>query len=179
MATRDSKPCPRCGLLNPPDAQRCDCGHSFVTGEGVCHACGIRAATRYVEFRQNIGALVVRYHKSVKGTLCKSCINRYFLEFTGVTLVLGWWGLISLVVAPVYVVSNVVRYLGARGLEPPPRAARTTAPPVAAASGGASSPRQVVTVACWRCKRALKVAPDMRGREVACPSCGTRQALPT
>lgn len=23
--------CPRCGLINPPDAQRCDCGWDFVT----------------------------------------------------------------------------------------------------------------------------------------------------
>ena len=24
--------CPKCGLLNPPEGQRCDCGYSFVTG---------------------------------------------------------------------------------------------------------------------------------------------------
>ena len=24
--------CPTCGLLNPPEGQRCDCGYSFVTG---------------------------------------------------------------------------------------------------------------------------------------------------
>ena len=23
--------CPKCGLVNPPDAQRCDCGWDFVT----------------------------------------------------------------------------------------------------------------------------------------------------
>ena len=26
------KDCPRCHLVNPPDAQRCDCGYDFVTG---------------------------------------------------------------------------------------------------------------------------------------------------
>jgi hypothetical protein len=25
------KDCPKCGLVNPPDAQRCDCGYDFVT----------------------------------------------------------------------------------------------------------------------------------------------------
>ena len=25
------KDCPKCGLVNPPDAQRCDCGYDFAT----------------------------------------------------------------------------------------------------------------------------------------------------
>lgn len=27
----DAKDCPKCGLVNPPSAQRCDCGYDFVT----------------------------------------------------------------------------------------------------------------------------------------------------
>lgn len=27
-----AKACPKCGLLNPTDGQRCDCGYNFVTG---------------------------------------------------------------------------------------------------------------------------------------------------
>ena len=26
-----AKDCPKCGLLNPSEAQRCDCGYHFVT----------------------------------------------------------------------------------------------------------------------------------------------------
>ncbi len=26
-----AKDCPKCGLVNPPGAQRCDCGYDFVT----------------------------------------------------------------------------------------------------------------------------------------------------
>jgi hypothetical protein len=26
-----AKDCPRCGLLNPPEAQRCDCGYDFAS----------------------------------------------------------------------------------------------------------------------------------------------------
>ena len=26
----DAKDCPSCRLVNPPDAQRCDCGYDFV-----------------------------------------------------------------------------------------------------------------------------------------------------
>ena len=85
----------------------------------VCQNCGREAPTRYVEFFQNIGALVMRFHKSVEGELCKDCINGYFWRFTGITLVLGWWGLISLMVTPIMLLNNIARYVGSLGLEAP------------------------------------------------------------
>ena len=27
----EAKDCPKCGLVNPPSAQRCDCGYDFVS----------------------------------------------------------------------------------------------------------------------------------------------------
>ncbi|MBN9121990.1 MAG: hypothetical protein J0I06_23085 [Planctomycetes bacterium] len=27
----DVKDCPKCGLVNPPSAQRCDCGYDFIS----------------------------------------------------------------------------------------------------------------------------------------------------
>jgi len=27
----EAKDCPKCGLVNPPEAQRCDCGWDFVS----------------------------------------------------------------------------------------------------------------------------------------------------
>lgn len=77
----------------------------------VCQACGTRAPTRYVEFYQNIGALVVRFHKSVRGRLCKRCVHKYFWSFTPITLAVGWLGTISIIVAPIFVLNNVGRYL--------------------------------------------------------------------
>lgn len=29
-----AKDCPNCGLANPPEAGRCDCGYDFVNGQG-------------------------------------------------------------------------------------------------------------------------------------------------
>ena len=29
----DHKKCPNCGLINPPEAQRCDCGYDFRLGK--------------------------------------------------------------------------------------------------------------------------------------------------
>ena len=77
----------------------------------ICQLCGVEAATKYVEFYQNIGALIMRFHKSLKGELCKNCIHEQFWMFTLVNVTLGWWGIISLVVTPFFIINNVARYL--------------------------------------------------------------------
>ena len=90
----------------------------------LCQNCGREAPTKYVEFYQNIGALVMRFHKSVKGNLCKNCINEHFWPFTGITLLLGWWGVISFIVTPFMLLNNIGRYVAALGLEAPDLGAR-------------------------------------------------------
>lgn len=173
--------CPQCGRLNPSGDGQCDCGYSFVTRTGACRACGAFAPTKYVEFHQNIGGFVVRFHKSMKGALCKSCIHRYFWEYTGLTLFAGWWGVISFFVTPVFLVNNVVRYVGCLGMASAPRRHRLPGPAPAAAQAGqrsATSAPPVTEVRCWRCKAALSVAAATRGTEVSCRSCGTKQMLP-
>ncbi len=85
---------------------------------GLCEACLRAAPTKQVAFYQNIGALVMRFHKTLKGNLCRQCIDKYFWEYTLYTLFLGWWGVISLIVTPFFLLNNVIRYLGSRSLEP-------------------------------------------------------------
>lgn len=86
----------------------------------ICQNCGIEAPTKYVAFYQNIGALVVRFSKSIEGELCKSCIHRYFWSFTGINCTLGWWGYISLVVTPFFILNNTFRYLTCLSMPPVP-----------------------------------------------------------
>src|SRR5262249_9599407 len=86
----------------------------------ICQVCGVEAPTKYVAFYQNIGALIIRFQKSIKGNLCKSCINNSFWSFTLTDLTLGWWGIISLIVTPFFILNNVIRYLLCLGLEPAP-----------------------------------------------------------
>ncbi len=86
----------------------------------ICQTCGVEAPTQYVEFHYNIGMLIVRTHKSLKGTLCKACITKNFWEFTLINLLAGWWGVISLFVTPVFLIHNSIQYLKARKLEPVP-----------------------------------------------------------
>ena len=96
--------------------------------EGViCQCCGVEAPCKYVVFRQNIGALVMRFHKRMEGNLCKKCIGSHFWPFTLTTLAIGWFGTISLVVTPVFIVMNIFHYLGSLTLARVPHGA---APPV-------------------------------------------------
>ncbi len=93
----------------------------------ICQGCGVEAPTKYVSFHQNIGALLMRFSKSVEGSLCRDCIGRHFRGMTGTTLLLGWWGTISLVITPFILANNVVRYALCLGL---PRAEAGAGPPV-------------------------------------------------
>jgi hypothetical protein len=86
--------------------------------------CGIEAPTTHVEFHQNIGMLVMRRHNYIKGNLCKSCIHKNFAKMTGTTLILGPWGTISLVLAPIFIINNLIRYLRVLGMPAVPPTAR-------------------------------------------------------
>ena len=91
----------------------------------ICQDCGVEAATKYVSFHQNIGALVVHFTKSINGKFCKSCINRHFWGMTGKTFLLGWWGVISFIITPFLLLNNIVRYVFCLGMPAvPPGAAQ-------------------------------------------------------
>ena len=93
---------------------------AIATGnDPYCQACGVRGPTRHIEFYQNIGAAIMRFHKSVKGHLCRECIERFFWPFTGKTLLFGWFGVISAVIYPFILLNNLIRYLGALDLPRP------------------------------------------------------------
>jgi hypothetical protein len=76
----------------------------------ICQHCGVEADTKYFAFYQNIGMLVMRKQKSMRGQLCKSCIHKIFWEYTGMNLIVGWWGTISFWLTPCFIVNNIVRY---------------------------------------------------------------------
>lgn len=83
---------------------------------GYCQACGRTAPVKHVHFMQNIGVLIMRFPKSVRGNLCKRCISKYFWEMTLITSFLGWWGVISFFYTLFAIPSNIVNYLGTMGL---------------------------------------------------------------
>lgn len=175
----DSKDCPACGLVNPPSAQRCDCGYdfaarrmlgSFISGNGLgslagCQGCGVDAETRYVSFHRNIGAFLLRLHTSVEGQFCKSCINRHFWTMTATTLFLGWWGVISFFFTPFILMNNIGRYLSCLGMKSPPKvgSSQMTRP------GGTGPVAQLVGQNCVHCGE--RISCELDGR--FCRSCGS------
>ena len=96
-----------------------------MAAEGIiCQACGIEAPSRFVEFHQNIGALFMRFHRKIRGRLCKSCVHKKYWRMTGITLGVGWLGIISIVIAPIFIIMNTVRYLAVLGMPPVPPGAQ-------------------------------------------------------
>lgn len=85
-----------------------------------CESCGhITNHLRDVTFNENIGMLVMRRSRTIKGHFCKNCIDYYFWLFTGRTMLFGWWGAISFLVNIYYVLHNTFQYLLSRNLERP------------------------------------------------------------
>jgi hypothetical protein len=87
-----------------------------MSGSMYCQVCGREAPTKYVEFYQGIGALIVRYQRSLRGNLCKSCIHHNFWKYTGLTLVTGWWGVIAFCANWICLFNNIGRYVACLGM---------------------------------------------------------------
>jgi hypothetical protein len=90
----------------------------------LCQGCGLEAPTKYAEYHQNIGALVVRFGKTYRGNLCKRCMHKFFWQSSLTTLFLGPWGMVSLVVTPFFLINNIARYLAALPMPAVPPGAR-------------------------------------------------------
>jgi len=86
-----------------------------------CDECGAYATTKWVAFGQVIGMVIVFRIQTVRGNLCKSCIHEHFWEYTLVTLVFGWWGVMSFLMTPFVLLNNVIRYVLCLRMPPVPR----------------------------------------------------------
>lgn len=58
------------------------------------------------------------FNRHIKGRLCRSCVNRHFAKTTLITSFFGWWGLISCILTPFFLLNNVVRYIFCMSLRP-------------------------------------------------------------
>lgn len=103
----------------PPDAPS--------LGGRFCQTCGAAGPTSRVEFHQNIGALIMRFHRSLKGEVCATCASKHFWEMTLITLFAGWWGVISFFMTPFILINNVIQYLSYRPQSGPRMAAGVSA----------------------------------------------------
>lgn len=65
------------------------------------------APTGYALFQRNISLLYLRCTARKEGNFCVPCAWKTSAAFNAVMLVAGWWGLIGLVLTPVYFFSNL------------------------------------------------------------------------
>jgi hypothetical protein len=65
---------------------------------------------------QNIGMLVARQSKTLAGDVCRDCGMRAFKSMTLTTFFLGWWGVISLILTPIFLIGNLVAWSSLRAL---------------------------------------------------------------
>jgi len=86
---------------------------NHVNSIGRCQVRGSVRQTSAVTFHRNIGMLVVRQTQKIQGNMCKTCVGKKFWDFTLKNIVFGPWGVISLVVTPIYLVTNTVSYVSA------------------------------------------------------------------
>jgi len=61
-----------------------------------------------------------RRTSEIAGDLCRPCIGRHFRSYTLTTLFLGWWGFVSVVLAPVILFANIRQYSSVCRLQDPP-----------------------------------------------------------
>lgn len=107
--------CPRCGNWVNADAPAVAVPlPADAAAMGLCQACGASAPTCPVTFRQNIGIIVMRFQRKVSGQLCTDCVDRYFWKMTGTTFLVGWIGIVSLIVTPFFLIFNIRDFLSAR-----------------------------------------------------------------
>jgi hypothetical protein len=85
----------------------------------LCQSCGIEAPLKYVRINSNIGMLVARRTQYTRGFLCRPCIQKQFWKHTLTNVTLGWWGMISIVVTPIYIVTNLATYIASLQMKPP------------------------------------------------------------
>jgi hypothetical protein len=80
---------------------------------GQCRICGAMRQTTQVTFEHNIGMLVARQTRTLQCSMCKTCLGKKYWEFQGKGLLLGPWGVISMIVTPIYLITNTVSYVSA------------------------------------------------------------------
>jgi hypothetical protein len=91
----DAKDCPKCGLVNPPAAQRCDCGYDFTRHRPGPNSFGVSMVSKFCPGCSADRYKQVKPKKFVaftKDRVCLECGTRY-------TPPTPWWGAIVFLLA--------------------------------------------------------------------------------
>ncbi|MCW3099796.1 MAG: hypothetical protein JWL77_5414 [Chthonomonadaceae bacterium] len=74
-----------------------------------CAWCGSKTRpTSFVTFASNVSLLIVRYQWNRKGYCCLICALKYFIGYTTIILVAGWWSITGLLHSPLLLMINLL-----------------------------------------------------------------------
>ena len=85
----------------------------------TCQICGRAPAQQFV-VRRHVGMVLMMRMFSVKRTLCREHATKLILQWTGRTLIQGWWGLLSCVIVnPATILLNLFNLVKAKRMAAP------------------------------------------------------------
>lgn len=126
--------------------------------EVACQECGQgRREVRFTHFRRVVGLVFLDQIYTHAGYFCSSCRRRLFFKYQALTLLLGWWGLLAMLIRNPYAIfSNFMALLR---------------PPLLPGASNAISLRQLQETAANGLREGPKF--DARPREVSVGPAGT------
>jgi hypothetical protein len=87
---------------------------------GRCTHCGLQAEVDDVTIMQIVGLVIVFQWKKMGGSWCRRCTDKELVPATLLSMFMGWWGLISFFLTPIFLAVNTWTFLKTRALTPPP-----------------------------------------------------------
>ena len=117
-------------------------GYGELPADG-CQVCGATPAVK-IHLRGHQGMLLIMRFLTYRGQYCRDCGTSMFREVQSKTMLVGWWGYISLFVNTYNVIQNTFVDRRIRALGPPQGRLRAAKPPHATVF---KSPGFVVTIA--------------------------------
>ena len=113
-----------------------------------CRLCGASPAVN-VKVHEHHGMIILMQHLTYRGPLCRDCGMKVVKRCTRRTLVMGWWGVVSLFLGtPITLLLDLVAWLRIRGLSAPVTVtpvSEAVAPGVPTAAGPAAAPALLST----------------------------------
>jgi hypothetical protein len=76
-----------------------------------CERCGRARNTQLVLFKANVSYFFRRTYSETSGCFCFPCTTLHFVAFEMTTLFFTWWGIIGMIVGPLYLLHNVMEYM--------------------------------------------------------------------
>ncbi len=94
-------------------------------GQRSCQECGAQPAIR-IGLVRLIGLVLIFTWQSVSGAFCRDCGLRRCKEMTLVSLVMGWWGVISFFLNWIILTINIIQWVRLAAMPAPDRTGMVT-----------------------------------------------------